>query len=44
MPVKQAIATMKATSIRKIAPENVPLESTAHALRGRLFCGRDANV
>jgi hypothetical protein len=42
--VRQDIATIKATSARKIAPENVPRESTAHPRKARLVCGRDASV
>ena len=44
MPVKVAIATIRATSVRKIAPENVPRDSTAHPRKTRLVCGRDASV
>jgi hypothetical protein len=44
MPVKQDIATIKATSVKKIAPENVPRESTAQPRSIGLVCGRDASV
>ena len=41
---RQDIATIKAMSVRKMAPENVPRESTAQARRNRPVCGRDASV
>jgi hypothetical protein len=44
MPVTHDIATISATSVRKIAPEKVPRESTAQPRRTRLVCGRDASV
>ena len=44
MPVRHDIATISATSVRKIAPEKVPRESTAQPRRTRLVCGRDASV
>ncbi len=44
MPVSVDIATISATSVRKIAPENVPRDSTAQPRRTRLVCGRDASV
>ena len=44
MPVKQDIATINATSVRKMAPENVPRESTAQARSSRPVCGGAASV
>jgi len=42
--VMQDIATIKAASVRKIAPEKVPRDSTAQPRKTRLVCGRDAKV
>ena len=44
MPVRQDMATMKATSVRKIVAAKVPRNSTARARRYRPVCGRDASV
>ena len=44
MPVTNEIATIEATSIRKIASENVPRDSIAQARSTRLDCGGDASV
>jgi hypothetical protein len=40
----QDIATITATSARKIAPEKVPRDSTAQPRKTRLVCCRDASV
>jgi hypothetical protein len=44
MPVRHDIAMISATSVRKMAPENVPRDSTAQPRSIRLVCGRDASV
>ena len=44
MPVMQDIATINATSMRKIAVEKVPRDSTAQPRSSRLVCGADASV
>ena len=44
MPVTNDMAMMVATSIRKIALENVPRDSSAQPRSSRLDCGGDASV
>ena len=44
MPVTHDIATMSATSMRKMAMEKVPRDSDAQARNTRLVCGGDASV
>jgi hypothetical protein len=44
MPVKHDIATISATSVRKISPEKVPRESTAQARNVLPISGRAASV
>jgi hypothetical protein len=44
MPVSVDIATISATSVKEIAPENVPRDSRAQPRRTGLVCGRDASV
>ena len=44
MPVINDIATIAATSMRKIAMEKVPRDSCAQPRRTLLVCGGDASV
>ena len=44
MPVVTDMATISAMSVRKIAAENVPRESTAQPRSTRRVCGREARV
>ncbi len=43
-PVMHDIATIQATSTRKIALENVPRDSCAQLRSTRLVCGKEASV